>query len=70
VFCDGRIVADHERIWAGHQSISDPTHVTVANALRRQRVGALRPVAASEVETRSLADYDIALGLDFEHGAA
>jgi Mu transposase, C-terminal domain/Phosphoesterase family len=22
--CDGRLVADHERIWAWHQTISDP----------------------------------------------
>ena len=43
-FCDGRVVADHERIWAWHQTISDPEHVAAAKALRRERVGALRPV--------------------------
>src|SRR5579863_380981 len=26
VLCDGRTVADHQRIWAWHQSISDPAH--------------------------------------------
>lgn len=66
--CDGRLVADHERVWAWHQTISDPVHVAAAKALRQQRVGVLRPVtgpvSAPEVEQRSLADYDTALGLD------
>jgi hypothetical protein len=25
VFCDGRLIADHDRCWARHQSIHDPT---------------------------------------------
>ena len=63
-FCDGRQVADHERIWAWHQSISDPEHVAAAEALRRARVGALRPVNAEpDVQIRCLEDYDAALGL-------
>jgi transposase len=62
--CDGRAVADHERIWAWHQTISDPEHVAAAKLLRRERVGVLRPVAEPEVEQRALADYDTALGLD------
>ncbi len=64
VLCDGRTVADHERIWAWHQTISDPGHVAAARALRRERVRVLRPAAQAEVEQRCLADYDIALGLD------
>jgi transposase len=63
-FCDGRLVADHERIWASHQTISDPEHVTAANALRRERVGVLRPVTEPDVQIRCLDDYDTALGLD------
>jgi transposase len=62
--CDGRLVADHERAWAWHQTISDPEHVAAAKALQRQRVGVLRPVIEAEVEQRCLADYDTALGLD------
>jgi transposase len=42
--CEGRIVADHERIWGWHQTISDPEHVAAAKALRRERVAVLRPV--------------------------
>jgi transposase len=66
VLCDGQLVADHARVWARHQTISDPAHVAAAGALRRERVGLLRPVPALEtqVETRCLADYDTALGLD------
>lgn len=63
VLCDGRLVADHERIWAWHQTISDPEHVAAAKALRHERVGVLRPVQQDEVEQRCLADYDTALGL-------
>jgi transposase len=66
--CDGRLVADHERVWAWHQTISDPEHVAAARALRRDRVGVLRPVGDPDVEQRSLADYDTALGIDDADG--
>jgi transposase len=62
--CDGKVVADHERVWAWHQTISDPEHVAAARALRRERVGVLRPVGEPDVEQRALSDYDTALGLD------
>jgi transposase len=62
--CDGRVVADHDRIWGWHQTISDPEHVAAAKTLRRERVGILRPVNDSDVEQRCLADYDTALGLN------
>jgi transposase len=63
VLCDGKVVADHQRIWARHQTITDPQHLAAASALRRQRLGIVRPAAEPVVEQRSLADYDIALGL-------
>jgi transposase len=70
VFSDGRLVADHERVWAWHQTITDPEHLEAAQVLRRTRVGALRPVREAEaevaVEQRPLADYDTALGIDLE----
>ena len=62
--CDGKTVADHERIWAWHQTISDPDHVAAAKTLRRERVGVLRPVTEPDVQIRCLHDYDTALGLD------
>jgi transposase len=63
VLCEGRAVADHQRVWAWHQTISDPEHIAAAKMLRRQRATRLRPVAEPEVEQRNLADYDAALGL-------
>jgi transposase len=35
--CEGATVADHKRIWAAHQKISDPAHVEAAKTLRRKR---------------------------------
>jgi transposase len=64
VFCEGRMVADHERLWAWHQSITDPAHLAAARAMRRERVTALRRPAEPEVQIRALADYDAALGVD------
>jgi transposase len=63
MLCDGRTVADHERVWAKHQTLSIPEHVTAAAALRSQRVGLLRPAPDHDVQTRALSDYDTALGL-------
>jgi transposase len=62
--CEGKLVADHERIWARHLTISDPQHTAAARALRHDRATALRPVPEPDVEVRALADYDTALGLD------
>ncbi len=64
VLCDGRVVADHERSWAKHQTISAGEHVTAAKALRAARIGLLRPAPSTEeVQIRPLSDYDAALGL-------
>ena len=69
-FCDGRLVADHLRVWARHQSLSDPDHVAAAKRLRLDRIGRLRPAPEPEVEIRCLADYDTALGLETDGGVA
>ena len=42
VACEGRLVADHERIWARHQTVSDLEHLLAARALRRGRVDLVR----------------------------
>ena len=68
--CAGRVVADHERAWAWHQTIADPEHLAAAKTLRTERVGVLRPAREPEVEQRCLADYDAALGLDIDGGMA
>jgi transposase len=64
VWCDGRLVADHERLWAKHQTIHDPEHLAAARTLRRQRLEVVRPPTDTEVETRRLSDYDALLGAD------
>jgi transposase len=63
VACDGSLVADHERVWARHQSVSEPDHLLAARQLRRGRMDLIRPAAQTEVEVRPLADYDSALGI-------
>jgi hypothetical protein len=42
VWCEGGLVADHDRIWARHQTISDPGHVKAARLLRQQRFALVR----------------------------
>ncbi len=51
-FCDGELVADHMRIWATRQTISDPSHVEAAKVLRRKRISAARRIPEPEVATR------------------
>jgi len=63
-FCDGRLVADHPRVWARHQSLTAPEHDTAAKQLRRERIDRSLPVTEPDVQTRDLNDYDTALGID------
>lgn len=65
VTCDGKVVADHPRSWAKHQSFTDPDHATAAAALRRAHVAALSTAGTprhTDVQIRELASYDTALG--------
>lgn len=71
--CEGKVVADHPRSWARHQTFTDPAHATAAAALRRSRFGlaATPPVdPGMVVQVRDLSTYDTAFGLDEEQGAA
>ncbi len=59
---DGRVVADHPRVWARQMTVTDPAHVEVARSLREQFS---RPrVTGDDHLGRDLADYDRAFGLD------
>jgi transposase len=69
VFCEGRQVADHDRIWAAHQTLTDPQHLAAARMLRQQHLQVVRPNTEPDIEARCLADYDHALGLN-DDGAA
>jgi transposase len=68
VTCDGKVVADHPRSWAKHQSFTDPAHATAAAAMRRAHIAAARPPQHAEVQVRDLASYDTALGTDGTDG--
>jgi transposase len=68
VACEGKTVADHERVWAWHQTLSDPAHVEAARLLRRDRITVVRPAREADVQVRALSDYDTALGLDIAGG--
>jgi hypothetical protein len=59
---DGRVVADHARVWARGMVITDPAHRDAAAVLRRQ-FQQPRAAAAGDDLTRDLADYDRAFGL-------
>jgi hypothetical protein len=65
---DGRIVADHPRVWARQMTVTDPNHVEIARTLREQFS---RPrVTVDDHLGRDLADYDRAFGLDTIDGIA
>jgi transposase len=67
VWCDGRLVADHTRCWARHQTLSDPAHLAAAAQLRHDRAVIGQAAGdAEEVQLRRLADYDAAFSLDTE----
>jgi transposase len=61
VFCAGRSVAEHDRVWAKHQTLHDPAHLSAARVLRRERLEVVRP-DAEVVQVRALSDYDVLLG--------
>ncbi len=62
VRADGRLVADHQRVWARGATVTDPAHVDTAAALRRQ-FQQPRALVAGDDLARDLAYYDRAFGL-------
>jgi transposase len=63
VRADGRVIADHQRVWARGQTITDPAHVETAARLRKQFQQPRTAPAAADDLARDLADYDWAFGL-------
>jgi len=62
---DGRLIAEHPRVWARGLTITDTIHVTTAARLRRE-FQQPRTQAAGDGLVRDLADYDRAFGLNRE----
>ena len=59
----GRVVAEHERCWARHQSVTDAAHHAAALALAaRARTAVARPDPEA-VQERDLGVYDAAFGI-------
>lgn len=61
---EGRIVAEHVRVWARGMTITDSAHVEAAAWLRRQFQQPRAVVSAGDDLARDLSDYDRAFGLD------
>ena len=62
VRAEGRIVAEHARVWARGTTVTDPAHVQTAAWLRKQ-FQQPRAAAAGDDLARDLSDYDRAFGL-------
>ena len=60
---EGRLVAAHDRVWARGMTITDPTHVAAAKALREQFQRPRPTTHPDDGLVRDLADYDRAFGL-------
>jgi transposase len=60
---EGRLVADHARVWARHMTVTDPAHIAVAEQLRDE-FGRQPTHEGDPALLRDLADYDRAFGLD------
>lgn len=58
---EGRVIAQHERVWARRQTITDPAHQIAAARLRNDY---RQPPSPFDGLGRDLADYDRAFGLD------
>ena len=58
---DGRVVAEHSRVWARGSTVTDPAHVAAAKQLREQ-FQRPRVVTAADDLTRDVADYDRVFG--------
>ncbi len=62
---EGRLVANHARVWARGTTVTDPVHVEIAKHLRQQ-FQQPRLAPAGDDLTRDLGDYDRAFGLGEE----
>jgi transposase len=74
VFCDGQVVARHQRSWAKQSVVTDPVHAATAQRMRQalaldrqKRQAAIRHHADGHaVALRALPDYDALFGVDFD----
>lgn len=73
VFCEGQVVARHDRSWAKHGVVTDPAHAATAARVRqalaedrqRRQAATRRHADDHAVALRALPDYDALFGVDF-----
>ncbi|MEV4415443.1 IS21 family transposase [Catellatospora sp. NPDC049609] len=73
VFCDGQVVARHDRSWAKHGLVTDPVHKATAERMRqalaedrqRRQAAVRHHTDGHAVALRALPDYDALFGVDF-----
>ena len=74
VRCEGRVVAEHRRVWVRGTTVTDPAHVETAAWLRKQfqqpRVVASASDDLAQDLVRDLSDYDRAFGLNEQDGVS
>jgi RNase P/RNase MRP subunit p29 len=70
VRAEGRVVAEHVRVWARGTTITDPAHVETAARLRTEFQQPRAVAAAGDDLIRDLGDYDRAFGLTDQEGTS
>jgi len=60
---EGRLVAEHDRVWARGMNVTDPAHVAAAKVLREQFQQPRPAPDPHDGLLRDLGDYDRAFGL-------
>jgi DNA-binding CsgD family transcriptional regulator len=70
VRAEGRVVADHERVWARGGTLTDPAHVETAARLRKQFQQPRAVAVAGDDLVRDLGDYDRAFGITTHDGVS
>jgi len=68
VRAEGRLVAEHARVWARGTTITDTAHLETAARMRKQFQRPRTIVGAAEDLARDLSDYDRAFGLSTSDG--
>lgn len=74
VFCEGQVVARHQRSWARQAVVTDPAHAAVAARMRqalalereRRQAATRHHPDGHAVTLRALPDYDALFGVDFD----
>ena len=70
VRAQGRVVAEHARVWARGTTVTDPAHVHTAARLRKQFQQPRTVMDERDDLVRDLGEYDRAFGLTSTDGSS